>query len=132
VKKDIEIPVVKDVYLAIVHEWNDEFLSKDWNAYVINDKKVKLEMVLVVSKGFDGDRKTSTMRHAIGIVEPNPHYSRIFYSKAKLPAVIENARNLFSSKLGYSSFAKKLLRFQILPAFAGRQVGILTFHNENP
>lgn len=69
-KKDIEIPVVKDVYLAIIHEWNDEFLSKDWNAYIINDKKVKLDMVLVVSKGFDGDRKTSTMRHAIGIVEP--------------------------------------------------------------
>lgn len=69
-KKDIEIPVVKDVYLAIIHEWNEEFLSKDWNAYVINDKKVKLEMVLVVSKGFDDDRKTSTMRHAIGIVEP--------------------------------------------------------------
>lgn len=69
-KKDIEIPVVKNVYLAIIHEWNEEFLSKDWNAYIINDKKVKLEMVLVVSKGFDGDRKTSTMRHAIGIVEP--------------------------------------------------------------
>lgn len=69
-KKDIEIPVVKDVYLAIVHEWNEEFLSKDWNAYIINDKKVKLEIVLVVSKGFDGDRKTSTMRHAIGIIEP--------------------------------------------------------------
>lgn len=68
-KKDIEIPVVKDVYLAIIHEWNEEFLSKDWNAYVINDKKVKLDMVLVVSKGFDGERKTSTMRHAIGIVE---------------------------------------------------------------
>lgn len=69
-KKDIEIPVVKNVYLAIIHEWNEEFLSKDWNAYIINDKKVKLEMVLVVSKGFDGDRKTSTMRHAIGVVEP--------------------------------------------------------------
>lgn len=69
-KKDIEIPLVKDVYLAIVHEWNKEFLSKDWNAYIINDKKVKLEMALIVSKGFDGDRKTSTMRHAIGVVAP--------------------------------------------------------------
>ena len=67
-KKDIEIPVVKDVYLAIIHEWNEEFLSKDWNVYIINDKEVQLDMVMVVSKGFDGDRKTSTMRHGIGVV----------------------------------------------------------------
>ena len=67
-KKDIEIPVVKDVYLAIIHEWNEEFLSKDWNVYIINDKEVQLDMVMAVSKGFDGDRKTSTMRHGIGVV----------------------------------------------------------------
>jgi len=70
VKKDIEIPVVKDVYLAIIHEWNEEFLSKDWNVYIINDKEVQLDMVMAVSKGFDGDRKTSTMRHGIGVVAP--------------------------------------------------------------
>lgn len=69
-KKDIQIPVVKDVYLAIVHEWNAEFLSKDWNAYIINDKIMKLDMVLVVSKGFDDTLKTSTMRHAIEVVKP--------------------------------------------------------------
>ena len=69
-KKDIEIPVVKDVYLAIIHEWNEEFLSKDWNVYIINDKEVQLDMVMAVSKGFDGDRKTSTMRHGIGVVTP--------------------------------------------------------------
>lgn len=67
-KKDIEIPVVKDVYLAIIHEWNEEFLSKDWIVYIINDKEVQLDMVMAVSKGFDGDRKTSTMRHGIGVV----------------------------------------------------------------
>lgn len=69
-KKDIEIPIVKDVYLAIIHEWNTEFLSKDWNMYIINNKETKLDMVLAVSKGFDGERKTSTMRHGIGVVEP--------------------------------------------------------------
>lgn len=85
-KKDIEIPITKDVYLAIVHEWNDKYLSKDWNAYVINDKKVKLDMVLVVSKGFDGDRKTSTMRHAIGVVEPK--------SFEKIETVLEDVLTL--------------------------------------
>lgn len=65
-KKDIEIPIAKDVYVAIVHEWNEEFLSKDWNAYVLNDRDTPIEMVIIVSKGFDAERKTSTMRHAIG------------------------------------------------------------------
>ena len=68
-KKDIEIPVAKDVHVAIIREWNDEFLSKDWNAYIINDRSDTIEMVIVVSKGFDEDRKTSTMRHGIGKME---------------------------------------------------------------
>jgi len=69
VKKDIEIPVIKDVHVAIIREWNEEFLDKDWNAYIINDRKSPIEMTMVVSKGYDGDRKTSIMRHAIGDVD---------------------------------------------------------------
>lgn len=67
-KKDIEIPVSKGVYIAIVHEWNEEFLSKEWNSYIINDNSLEIEMVLVVTKGYDEDKKTSTMRHGIGKV----------------------------------------------------------------
>ncbi|WP_339707751.1 hypothetical protein [uncultured Kriegella sp.] len=69
-KKDIEIPIAKDVYVAVVREWNDDFLSKDWNAYLINNRQDQIEMVLVVSKGFDEQRKTSIMRHGIGLVAP--------------------------------------------------------------
>jgi len=65
-KKDIEIPIAKDVYVALIHEWNEEFLDKDWNAYILNDRDTPIEMVIVVSKGFDAERKTSTMRHSIG------------------------------------------------------------------
>lgn len=68
-KKDIEIPVVKDVYVAIVHEWNKEYLDKNWNAYIINNRKTPIEMALVVSKGYDGERKTSTMRYAFSEVK---------------------------------------------------------------
>ncbi|XLS29057.1 hypothetical protein ACJD0Z_17890 [Flavobacteriaceae bacterium M23B6Z8] len=67
-RKDIEIPEVKDVYIAIVREWNDEFLSKDWNAYLINDRSTAIEMAIVVSKGYAGDTKTSVMRHGLGTV----------------------------------------------------------------
>ena len=69
-KKDIEIPVAKDVHVAIVHEWSEEFLSKDWNAYIINNRTTPIDMVLIVSKGYDGTTKTSTMRHGIVLIEP--------------------------------------------------------------
>ncbi|MFX0556217.1 hypothetical protein ACOCEA_05440 [Maribacter sp. CXY002] len=67
-KSDIEIPVSKDIFIALIHEWNDEFLSKDWNAYILNNKKIPIEMALIVSKGYDENRKTSMMRHAIAVV----------------------------------------------------------------
>lgn len=67
-KKDIEIPIAKDVHVAVIHEWNEEFLSKEWNSYLINNRTTPIDMVLIVSKGYDGDRKTSIMRHAIGVV----------------------------------------------------------------
>jgi len=70
VKKDIEIPVAKDVHVAMIREWNKEFLDKDWNAYIINDRNTPIEMTMVVSKGYDKDRKSSTMRHGIGDMQP--------------------------------------------------------------
>ncbi|GGW24953.1 hypothetical protein [Arenibacter certesii] len=65
-KKDIEIPVSKKVYVAVVHEWNEEFLVKNWNAYIINDRETSIEAVIAVSTGYEGDHKTSTMRHGLG------------------------------------------------------------------
>lgn len=66
-KKDIEIPEVSDVFMAIVKEYNEEFQCEDWNAYIINNKNVDIEMVLIVSKGYDEDTLTETavLRHKI-------------------------------------------------------------------
>lgn len=64
-KKDIKIPKVEGVYMAITHEYNEVFKTNDWNAYLINEKEEPLEMILIVSHGFDGDTKTSTMRHKL-------------------------------------------------------------------
>ena len=50
-KKDIQIPKVENVYVAVVNEYNEIYKTNDWNAYIINDKTVDLEMVLIVSKG---------------------------------------------------------------------------------
>ncbi len=66
-KKDIQIPEVTEVFMAIVKEYNDIFQCEDWNAYIINNKDVDLEMVLVVSKGYDEEKltETSLLRHKI-------------------------------------------------------------------
>ncbi|NOR28892.1 MAG: hypothetical protein GQ540_10250 [Lutibacter sp.] len=66
-KKDIQIPEVTNVYIAIVKEFNNEFQCDDWNAYIINNKEVAIEMVIIVSKGYDEDKllETSVMRKKI-------------------------------------------------------------------
>ncbi len=69
-KKDIEIPIAKDVHVAVIHEWNKDFTSKDWYAYLINNRNTPIDMVLIVSKGYAGELKTSTMRHGFGLVAP--------------------------------------------------------------
>ena len=47
-KKDIIIPEVKDVFMAIVKEYNEDFKCDDWNAYIINNKEVDLDMFLIL------------------------------------------------------------------------------------
>jgi len=66
-KKDIQIPEVTNVFIAVVKEFNEEFQCDDWNAYIVNNKEIALEMVLIVSKGYDEDTllETSVMRKKI-------------------------------------------------------------------
>lgn len=64
-KKDINIPKVENLSLAISQEYNEAFKSNDHYAYLINHKDVALEMVLIVTQGSDEERSTSTMRHKI-------------------------------------------------------------------
>src|SRR5690606_16396103 len=66
------------IFIAAVLEENKEFRSQDWNAYIINSKPVPLEMVLIVSRGFDNKRATATMRHTIKIL-PARSYAKIEY-----------------------------------------------------
>ncbi|MEM9679378.1 MAG: hypothetical protein AAF901_03560 [Bacteroidota bacterium] len=75
-KKDIQIPEVKEVYVAVVLEHNETYNTDDWNAYIINDKDVDLEMLLIVSKGYDQDRETSVMRHKLEKL-PAKSYAKI-------------------------------------------------------
>lgn len=77
-KKDIEIPEVKDVHIAAVKVFNEEFETYEWNVYLINDTNEALEMVLIVSKGFDKKKETSVMRHKIEVL-PAKNFAKIEY-----------------------------------------------------
>lgn len=72
-KKDIIQPEVKDVYIAVVAH-NNALGVTEWVAYVINNKKEKLEGVLVSTRGYgeiDGEhKKTATFRHSLDEIEP--------------------------------------------------------------
>lgn len=71
-KKDIIPPIVEDIAVAIVTEEN-ELGENEWNVYLLNLKKEKIEGVLVTSKGYgslDGEEvKTSTLRHFLDEVK---------------------------------------------------------------
>lgn len=70
-KKDIQIPEVSGVKVAVVFEYNDIYKTDDWNVYIINEKEVAIEMVVIVSKGFDDKDQTSVMRKRLDSLPAN-------------------------------------------------------------
>ncbi len=77
-KKDILIPKVEDVFVAVVNEFNKVHRTEDWNAYIINNKDVDLDTVLIVTKGYSADKITPVMRHTIKML-PARSYAKIEY-----------------------------------------------------
>ncbi|MDG2195090.1 MAG: hypothetical protein P8K77_09670 [Polaribacter sp.] len=70
-KKDLQIPEVTGVEMAIVYEYNALYKTNDWNVYIINKKKVDLEMVVIVSQGFSEKKTTSLLRKKIAVLPKN-------------------------------------------------------------
>ncbi len=72
-KKDIAIPLVEGVFVAVVRKTN-QVLQPEWYVYLINDNGHGLENLLVTSRGYgeiEGEtRQTSVLRHAFDFVEP--------------------------------------------------------------
>ena len=85
-KKDILIPEVTDVFMAIVKEYNEDFNCDDWNAYIINNKDIDLEMFLIVSRGDEEESKlkTSILRKKIDKL-PAKSFAKVEYIN---PAVL--------------------------------------------
>ncbi|UAM97734.1 hypothetical protein K8354_15765 [Polaribacter litorisediminis] len=70
-KKDIQIPEVTNVEMAVVYEYNDLYKTDDWNVYLINNKNVALEMMVIVSQGFSETKTTSLIRKKIDVLPAN-------------------------------------------------------------
>jgi len=71
-KKDIEVPKVKAVYVAAIIEINEQ-LEEVWTVHVINDQERAIEGVLVTSKGYEVEndiqyQRSTLLRHSIGDV----------------------------------------------------------------
>lgn len=73
-RKDIEIPIVKDIEIAAVLEWNEEFMQNTWYAYLFNNSDKDMEAILIVSEAsgtIDGEeRQTGSFRHAYPKLAP--------------------------------------------------------------
>jgi len=87
-KKDIDIPEVKNVTLAVAREKN--ILNQDeWKVYLINKNQFPIENTLVASKGYGEkggeQQRTSTLRHfletvpAVGFALVEPIDSTLFH-----------------------------------------------------
>jgi len=85
-KDDIIIPKVENVYIAIVNEYNDIYKTQDWNAYIINDKAVDLEMILIVTSGYSETKTTSVFRKKLDIL-PRKSYAKIELMQEELFAL---------------------------------------------
>ena len=82
-KKDIKIPEVKDVHVAVVQEQHIEYKTQDWNAYIINNTDKDLETVLIVSQGYSDKKMTPPMRHTLTKL-PARSYAKIEYLQEKV------------------------------------------------
>lgn len=71
-RKDIEIPKVTEIAVAVVCETN-ELNVEEWNVYMINMKNEPIEGVLVSSRGYgeieNEKRATSELRHFLDVMD---------------------------------------------------------------
>lgn len=82
-KKDIQIPEVTGVDIAVVYEYNDVYKTDDWNVYIVNKKDIDLEMVVIVTQGFSETKTTSLMRKKLDLLPANS-YAKVEFIQPEL------------------------------------------------
>lgn len=82
-KKDIQIPEVTGVEIAVVYEYNAIYKTDDWNIYIINKKDIDLEQILIVSQGFNETKTTSLLRKKLDKLPANS-FAKVEYIQPEL------------------------------------------------
>lgn len=70
-KKDLQIPLVSGVEIAMVFEYNELYKTDDWNVYIINNNNVDMEMIVIVSQGFSKTKKSTLLRKKLDNLPAN-------------------------------------------------------------
>ncbi|MGB1295700.1 MAG: hypothetical protein ACPG6V_09480 [Flavobacteriales bacterium] len=96
-KKDIIIPQIDGVSLAVVHEFSEVHRTMDWNVYLINENDFDLEMIMITSSGWNGDVKTSEMKHKLAVLPQNGY--------AKIEYMLDTILEVMNSKFFVTFFA---------------------------
>ncbi|WP_034060660.1 hypothetical protein [Lacinutrix jangbogonensis] len=127
-KKDIQIPIVEGVYIAVVNEYNDIYKTQDWNAYIINDKDIDLEMVLIVTSGYNEDKMTSIFRKKLDFL-PKKSYAKIELMQEDLFALNNQFKltffegnKMFDKTYTFRKNTINLKALQVLPLMEARGV----------
>ncbi len=107
--KDIHVPVVKKVTLAVVCEKN-VLLQQEWRVYLINSNEVPIENTIVSSTGYgekNGEQqKTSTLRHFLQTV---PAYSSALVEPINSDVFHLNNEYWVSYYIGQQLFDKRFV-----------------------
>ena len=70
-KKDLQIPLVSGVEIAMVYEYNELYKTDDWNVYIINNNNIDMEMIVIVSQGFSKTKKSTLLRKKLDNLPAN-------------------------------------------------------------
>ena len=70
-KKDLQIPLVSGVEIAMVYEYTELYKTDDWNVYIINNNNVDMEMIVIVSQGFSKTKKSTLLRKKLDNLPAN-------------------------------------------------------------
>ena len=104
-KKDLEIPKVENISVAVVKEMNDEKTAEVFNVYLLNMRDAGIENVLVSSKGYgtiNGEKKTtSTLRRFYEKIESQSYQLIEPISKEVFPLSNEYFVTFYIDKVIY-------------------------------
>ncbi|WP_439128698.1 hypothetical protein [Polaribacter sp.] len=136
-KKDIKIPEVSNVEMAVVYEFNDIYNTNDWNVYLINKKDVDLEMVVIVSQGFSDTKTTSLLRKKIEKLPANSFAKveliqpELFALNNRFQVTFFEGNNLFEKTFIFKENTIKEGALRMIPELNKRGVTPNNYHINN-